>query len=230
MNQEQLDSLKASMRRYYEAWAPKYDDFYKGLGRYAEQKYKADRRDVLMIEEAAIRFAQGWILDLACGSGFFTKHLASFGTDVVALDYSWAMLDLNVKTLKEVSLFVKYVRGDAFFLPFKDAVFDRCFLGYLLSHIPSEEMAGFFADLRRVLKPHARILIADDAWTERNMEQCPNKVGIQERTLADASYYRVYKHYYEATELGSLLSNYGLGLVSWRVGRLSFVAEAVVHD
>lgn len=65
------------------------------------------------------------VLDLGCGTGFFTKMLAERGAEVTACDLSSAMLE---KTHERCQGFdIRYVQADAEALPFSPHEFDLVF-------------------------------------------------------------------------------------------------------
>jgi ubiquinone/menaquinone biosynthesis C-methylase UbiE len=65
------------------------------------------------------------VLDLACGTGVFTRPLARHGQGlVVGLDLSWPMLRHARRLMeKEGIRNIRWIRGTAFCLPFVDAAF-----------------------------------------------------------------------------------------------------------
>ncbi|MDD5589691.1 MAG: class I SAM-dependent methyltransferase [Candidatus Portnoybacteria bacterium] len=81
------------------------------------------------------------LLDVGCGNGYFTCHLAKF-FDVTGLDFSPVMLQKNPHK--------KLVQGDANVLPFGDKSFDVVFCSDLLHHLPDPEKA--VKEMTRVAK------------------------------------------------------------------------------
>ena len=53
------------------------------------------------------------------------------------------------------------MRGDAYHLPFADGSFDCCFFGFWLGHVPFALLDEFFAEVDRVLRPGAAVLLVD---------------------------------------------------------------------
>jgi demethylmenaquinone methyltransferase/2-methoxy-6-polyprenyl-1,4-benzoquinol methylase len=97
------------------------------------------------------------VLDVATGTGLVLKAALELGLparDLVGLDPSRGMLEENRKQ-RPVGL----VQGRGERLPFADGSFDFIVMGYALRHV--EDLHTFFAELRRVLKPHGRLLILE---------------------------------------------------------------------
>ncbi len=93
-----IENLLAGQARYYRERAEEYDDWWFRRGRYdhgpdANARWFADAAEV---KDALERFEPvGEVLELACGTGLWTRHLASLGQHVTAVDASPEMLELN---------------------------------------------------------------------------------------------------------------------------------------
>lgn len=89
------------------------------------------------------------ILDLGCGAGFLSNHLARQGHVVTGLDASDE--SLAVARHHDGTGGVEYVTGDARVLPFEDASFDVVCAMDLLEHVETPEQV--IAEVSRVLAP-----------------------------------------------------------------------------
>jgi SAM-dependent methyltransferase len=95
------------------------------------------------------------ILDVGCGNGIVTLFLARRGCSVTACDISEPMLrELN---RNRAALDVKVRRGDAYDLPFGDAMFDRVVARMFLYHFP--DWPRVLAEMARCCRPGGRLLI-----------------------------------------------------------------------
>ena len=74
-------------------------------------------------------------LDVACGTGFLTRHLRG---EITALDQSERMLEIAAERVPEAML----VSGDALALPFADGSFDRLFTGHFYGHLRGRRPRG----------------------------------------------------------------------------------------
>jgi ubiquinone/menaquinone biosynthesis C-methylase UbiE len=178
------------VKAYYEARAREYDDWWLGRGNYAVRNRPG-------WEEARMQL-EGWIrhlpprrtLDVACGTGFMTRHLAG---EVVGLDQSASMLDLARVQAPNA----EFVVGDAFDLPFADASFDRLFTSYFYCHLEEDDRLRFLAEARRV----ARELVVVASVFEDGAE----RAGWEERRLKDGSRWHVYKRVFAPDDLATEL-------------------------
>jgi SAM-dependent methyltransferase/uncharacterized protein YbaR (Trm112 family) len=112
--------------------------------------------------------SNGLLLDLACGTGIFTRPLASQGASlVVGLDLSRPMLN-RAQTLlsREEVRNVLFVRGTAFCLPFVDAAFQyvNCCGALHLFERPNSAVE----EIRRVLCPEGYLCVQTTIRPERS--------------------------------------------------------------
>lgn len=179
------------MKAYYDRRAPEYDQWYRGAGQYAERDRPGWHGEVDALVGALADLPPARTLDVACGTGFLTRHLPG---EVVGLDQSASMLEEARRQAPNA----EFVQGDALGLPFEDGSFGRVFTGHFYGHLEEADRERFLAAARR-LAPE--LVVVDSALREdvRPEER-------QERILNDGSRWEVYKRYFEpdalAEELG----------------------------
>src|SRR5262249_48660180 len=147
--------------------APEYDDWYRGAY-YAGDELENFLAEVVEIEHVVGELPTARTLDVACGTGFLTRHLRG---EVVGLDWSARMLEIARGQAPNAT----YVQGDAFALPFPDMGFDRVFTGHFYGHLEEPERLRFLAEARRVA---AELVVVDASlrpghepaeWQERDV-------------------------------------------------------------
>lgn len=96
----------------------------------------------------------GRLLEVGCGPGFVTRALRRLrpGLETFGLDLDPAMLHVARRS-------VSVVRGDAASLPFPDGAFDFVYARLVARHLPAPLDA--LAEMRRVLRPGGRVVVAD---------------------------------------------------------------------
>jgi Methylase involved in ubiquinone/menaquinone biosynthesis len=129
-------------------------------------------------------------LDVACGTGFLTRHLRG---EVVGLDASERMLE----AARAQAPAATFVRGDALSLPFEDAAFDRVFTSYFYCHLEEEERRRFLAEARRVAP---ELVVVASIRGEGDAAE-----RWEERQLKDGSHWQVYKRVFEGEDLAEEL-------------------------
>lgn len=129
----------------YDGWAATYD---------GEDNGCFPMRDDLLTPMID-RLARGRALDAACGTGAVTRQLVDRGHDVVGVDASEGMLGHARTAVPEASL----LAGDLEALPLPDADVDHVICSLALTHLP--DVAPFFAEAARVMRPNGHLLILD---------------------------------------------------------------------
>ena len=124
------------MKAYYEARAPAYDDWWLGIGSFEQRERPGwdEERDALIAAIASLPPAR--TLDVACGTGFLTRHLPG---EVTGLDQSPSMLELASARVPDVG----FVQSDALRLPFRDETFERLFTGHFYGHLEESRARPF---------------------------------------------------------------------------------------
>lgn len=178
------------MKSYYDARAPEYDEWYAGLGRFDGLERPHWDDELHELERAVGSLPPARVLDVACGTGFLTRHLRG---EVVGLDQSLRMLEVARERLPEAEL----VRGDALDLPFPDGSFDRVFTAHFYGHLRERERAEFLAEARRV---SGELVVVDAALRpDRQAEE------LQRRRLNDGTEFEVFKRYFSGAQLAAEL-------------------------
>src|SRR4029077_10767331 len=121
---------------YYERRAAEYDDWYEGAGLFATRSRPGWREDGAAVVPVARGLEPARTLDIACGTGFLTRHLRGL---IVGLDQSPAMVGIAQHRLPDGLAIV----GDSLALPFADGAFERVFTGHFYGHLVPDERDAF---------------------------------------------------------------------------------------
>src|SRR6266487_2678418 len=124
-------------RAYYERRAPEYDDWWNGTGPYARRERPGWREETASIVALVRSLPAGRTLDVACGTGFLTRHLRG---GVVAIDQSPSMTAIAAARLPAAGA---AVRADALSLPFPDDAFTQVVTAHFYGHLPPDERGRF---------------------------------------------------------------------------------------
>jgi malonyl-CoA O-methyltransferase len=96
----------------------------------------------------------GRLLDLGCGPGWVHHNLLSFCDEVIALDFSTAML----AQARQQGVASQYLQADAAAVPLVDQSVDKVFSSLMLQWCP--QPLAVFSEVMRVLKPGGRFVIS----------------------------------------------------------------------
>lgn len=100
------------------------------------------------------------VLDIAAGTGDFTRELTRQGHLAIATDLSYGMLHAGRRMLERV-------QADASQLPFRTGVFDGITCGYALRNFT--DLQGTLNEMARVLRPGGRVSLLEVAEPESGL-------------------------------------------------------------
>lgn len=98
------------------------------------------------------------VLDLACGTGDLCRDLTARGYRAVGFDFSSGML---AAARADAPL----VQADVLRLPLRDGAADGATSGFALRNVT--DLAAFFAEIARVVRPGGRIALLDASQPEQ---------------------------------------------------------------
>ena len=213
------------MEEYYNRRAKEYEEIYfrNDPGRQAEiNEIKGELRKL---------FFDRRVLEVACGTGFWTAVVSEVAERVVGVDAAIEALEIaRRKGLPHTTL----VKGDAYDLPAVPGSFDAGLANLWFSHVPKARLGEFLDGFHARLEPESTVFMADNVFVEGVGGELAAKPGCEDtfkkRTLADGSAHEVLKNYYSRRQLEEILAPHArrlkvtCGKCFWRV---SYTALAV---
>jgi len=149
-------------------------------------------------------FAGRAVLELACGTGWWTPVIAQGAARVTALDLNEEVLAI-ARTKDFPAGKVEFVRGSAFEIPDFGRRHDALFAGFWWSHVRLEELDAFLASAVAAVAPGSLIAFLDNRYVEGSSTPVSRRDAqgnaFQLRGLADGSSHEVLKNFPEAGEL-----------------------------
>lgn len=200
--------LLAEQSEYYRQRAGEYEDWWYRRAGYDNGAQGNERwfKETVLLEQALASFKPtGRVLELACGTGLWTRHLARYADQVSAVDGSQEMIHLNRERVAQPN--VRYIQANLFHWQ-PTETYDVCFFGFWLSHVPEERFAHFWSMVRSALVPGGRVFFLDSATLDRWHQDALNG-SVMVRQLADGRCYRVVKRFYEPRSLEQTLAQLG---------------------
>jgi len=144
-------------RRYYDLFSPVYDAFIRIHSRRDDDDTREFLVDAAFLEDnPAPR-----ILDVCCGTGSVTLAFDRRypGSMTVGYDFSGGMLRKAME--KNVTGRVRFVEGDAAFLPFADDSFDAVTCSHALYELKGESRQKALMEMKRVVRPDGIVLLME---------------------------------------------------------------------
>ncbi len=190
------DPADAGLLDYYRRRAKEYEAIY------ARPERQADLAELRSLIGG--RFEGARVLEVACGTGYWTQVIAGAAKEVLATDLADEPMSI-AKTKRYARQNVAFSAADAYALGEPLGRFDAAFAGFWWSHVPRERVAGFLASLHGRLAAGARVLLLDNLYVEGSSTPV---AGIdaagntyQMRRLGDGSRVRVLKNFVSEGEL-----------------------------
>jgi ubiquinone/menaquinone biosynthesis C-methylase UbiE len=197
---------KPPMQDYYAARAGEYDQVYE----------KPERQsDLRQIERWLPGVLAGrTVLEIACGTGYWTQFIAPHCPHIVAVDSAPQTLEIARSRVPEGK--VSFVVGDAYQLPPQARPLGAGFAGFWWSHIPRARIAAFLRGFHALLEPGAPVVFLDNRFVSGSSTPISERDAegntFQTRTLANGSSHRVLKNFPTPAELAAALADFAVEL------------------
>ena len=146
----------SGLREYYARRAAEYDRVYA----------KPERQDDLHeLARWVAEWAEGRrVLELACGTGWWTRVIAETAASVTATDVNDEMLEIAAG--RGYAQPVRLRRADAFDPPAGAGEYDAIVAAFWISHLPLSGIGPFLDGVDDCLEPGGRVVLLDNRYVE----------------------------------------------------------------
>lgn len=144
--------LEDSTATTYEMWAPHYDEWN------SVNAYTVTGVEHSVASNILEALPPGRLLDAACGTGRWAKHMATKGWETYMVDLSFPMLS-NGKTSLGIGTSTLAILADLQALPFAENCFDLVICSFAMLHI--SDLKGAIKEIGRVASVGGIIMISD---------------------------------------------------------------------
>jgi SAM-dependent methyltransferase len=194
--------------------SPELIDYYRRRAGEYEAIYAWPERqcDLSILKEAIPGALQARnVLEIACGTGYWTQLIAGTAKRIVATDL--APEPMAIARAKDYGRCpVEWRIADAYALDESLGSFDAAFAGFWWSHVPLSRRAPFLQSLHGRLVSGARVVMFDNRYVAGAMhpiaERDAEGNSYQHRRLADGSENRVLKNFPDEAELRACFSRF----------------------
>ncbi len=207
-----LARVGRSLLDYYSRRAPEYEAIY-GL---------PERQADLAALEArlALLCSEGRVLEVACGTGYWTQRLARVAESIIGTDISMSVL--RIASQKHYACSTRFVAADALLQQPLRCPFDVVVAGFWWSHIPLGRLANALRALRPSASPSLLVLFDNRFLLGSSSPIAASDAEgntYQQRTLSDGSQHMVLKNYPSMSDVLSRLD--ALGAVDSQILQLA---------
>ena len=183
------DNLAAATSEYYAARAPVYDE----TAGYTD----SDAEQLRIPIKARYRrmFAGHTVLEIACGTGYWTPTIADVAKSVLAVDINPCLVSQAKERCKHLPNVTIQV-ADAYTLAEVPAGFNAALGIYWWSHVPRERLLAFLTALHAKLRPGAFVLFVDQLPYEGHIRRKdPLGNTLERRFLPDGRAFEIVKNF-----------------------------------
>lgn len=226
----QHDKYVLEQLEYYRERASEYDEWFLRQGRYdqgpehTEAWFKEADELRAKLEELQ---PLGRVLELACGTGWWTEQLLDYALSITAVDASSEVMALN--KARTDSSKVRYVQANIFEWQSEEK-FDFIFFSFWLSHVPPERFEAFWQTVQQALAPNGRVFFIDSVHkkeaTSKDQVLPPQDGTVAKRKLKDGREFEIVKRFYDPEKLSQDLSNLGWSVKASQTEKFFIYAEA----
>jgi len=186
------------LEKYYDRRASEYEKIYEKPERQHELEWLRHRIPELLQERT--------VLEVACGTGYWTQFIARTARMVHACDINESVLEIaREKPIAPGR--VSFFKADAITLEGVPAGCDAAFAGFWWSHVRKSDLARFVRNLGARLESGARVVILDNTYAEGSSTPVARRDAegnsYQMRHLANGEEYEVLKNFPTAAELAA---------------------------
>jgi len=193
-----------NLEAYYTRRANEYE------GIYSKPERQEDLRPLKSIIGSIFRDHR--VLEIACGTGYWTRYIAESATSIVATDVSKELLDLAISK-KYHSCSITFQQTDAYSMEKVGDNFNAGFCGFWWSHIPLTRRTQFLEIFHSKLNPGALVVMIDNNYVEGSSTPVSRKDEegntYQVRKLKDGTRYEVLKNFPEESNLHNFFEKVG---------------------
>jgi SAM-dependent methyltransferase len=188
--------IETSMTGYYAKRAAEYERIY------AKPERQEDLQRLRDFVERT--FAGASVLEVACGTGYWTEVMARTAASVVAADINAEVLAIaRAKPIAAGK--VTFLEADAYALPKVGGRYSAGLAAFWWSHVPRARLRGFLEGFRGVLGRGSRVVFLDNVYVEGSSTPISrtdeNGDTYQMRKLEDGSWHEVLKTFPTEAEL-----------------------------
>lgn len=196
--------MDKALHTYYSRRAQEYEAIYQRNDPLRQSELESIRQILIEI------FDSKRVLEIACGTGYWTEVIAPVAKQITATDFSLDVLEIakSKTSLQSLRNRVIFQQADAYELDTVNGRFDAGLANFWFSHIPKAKISHFLSGFHKKLNPGATVFMCDNVYITGvggELIQKPDSPDTYKlRTLSDGSTHKVLKNYFTRKELKAI--------------------------
>lgn len=191
--------------KYYSKRAPEYDEIY------AKPERQTDLASLTRYLRNRLRGHR--VLEVAAGTGYWTRIISEVAESIVATDASAEVLEI-ARARDYGDATVELVPADAYDLSGTPGAFTAGWAGFFWSHVLRQDLARFLDGFHRRLGPGSRVVFLDNRYVSGSSTEISHRDdagnSYQLRRLKDGTQRTVLKNFPDEDELRSVVADRAL--------------------
>ena len=200
----QIRSMNKNIINYYSKRAKEYEKVY------AKPERQVDLQSLK--SSLPLKFTKSKLLEIGCGTGFWTYYLANQAEAIYATDINETVLEIARSKFPNNSP-VTFAQSDMYELKGVNGGFDAGFAGFVWSHVPISRLRAFLKHFHSFLDKGSKIVFIDNQYVEGSNTPIYNEDEegntFQMRKLDDGTEHLVMKNFPEDSFFKSILRGIG---------------------
>jgi SAM-dependent methyltransferase len=148
--------MSSDLVSYYQARAKEYEQIYS----------KPERQEDLVLAGKILQeiFINKKVIEIACGTGYWTEKIAATAASIVATDINASVIDIAQTKIYSPAKVIFQV-ADLYDLK-NSAKYESLFGGFIWSHIKLEDLPGFIDSVNGLTEKGGTIVFMDNKFVE----------------------------------------------------------------
>lgn len=148
------------------------------------------------------------VLEIACGTGYWTAAAAETANNITAVDGSAEMIEIA----KAKNIRADFVIDDAYSLKDVSGKFNGGLANFWFSHIPKNKIKSFLMTFHNKLQPNSTVILADNLYDKtiggKFVQKEHDENTYKDRTLNNGTTYQILKNYYNEDDLYTIFKQH----------------------
>jgi len=156
-------------------------------------------------------FSEKSVFEIACGTGYWTEFISETAKTILATDINEAVIEIAKSKMYQTP--VTFETADIYSLSHTKEKFDSGFGGFIWSHIPKQNLAGFLSGFTSNISKGGLIVFIDNQFVEGSNTPIDSEDEYgntyQIRKLSDGTHHKVIKNFPIDSEIVNVVSPIG---------------------